>query len=212
MNRRQPAALALIAMLAYALLVPGCATVRGIGDTALALQRLQFKLDGAHPGTLAGVDLAKVTDPGSLSTLDGLKLAQAYASGEWPFAFTLDVAVRNPNDGSGDGTARVGLLESLAWTLELDGVETISGDIPEPVSIPGTGETVILPLRMSLDLYRFFGDRGYEGLLNLALAVAGSEGSTSQVVLSAVPTVSVGGIPLRYPGRIRIVDARFGDS
>jgi len=210
MNRPHPAALALCLLLA--LLAPGCATVRGIGDTALALRRLEFKLDGAHPGTLAGVDLAKASDPASLSAIDGLKLAQAYASGEWPFAFTLDVAVRNPNDGSGGGTSRVGLLESLAWTLELDGVETISGDIPEPVTIPGTGETVILPLRMSLDLYRFFGDRGYEGLLNLALAVAGAEGSTSKVVLSAVPTVSVGGIPLRYPGRIRIVDARFGDS
>jgi hypothetical protein len=118
----------------------------------------------------------------------------------------VDVAVKNPNDGRDSSIA---LLESLAWTLQIDGKETISGDIPDPIEIPGSGETRIVPLAMSLDLYRFFGEEGYEGVLNLALAVAGAEGTASRIALLAVPTVSIGGVAVEYPGAIRIVDKEF---
>jgi hypothetical protein len=97
----------------------------------------------------------------------------------------------------------------LAWTLKIDDQETISGDIPNPIEIPGVGQATVIPLQMSLDLYKFFGDRDYDSLLNLALAIAGQQGSTSRITLSAVPTVSVAGIDLPYPGQIEIVDKEF---
>jgi hypothetical protein len=189
--------------------VTGCSTLKQLSDTVATLQQLQFKLDGVKPGTLAGVDLTKANDPSRLSATDGLRLATAYAEGSWPLSFTLNVAARNPNDdgeGSGGGTA---LLSSLAWTLAIDGKETISGDIPEPLQIPGAGRVTIIPFKMSLDLYRFFGDGGYDDLLNLALAIAGAEGTASRLTLTAVPTVSIAGVPVRYPGAIKIVDTRF---
>lgn len=214
LNRSLPAGWrrAAAACLLLAMILPGggCAGLRQIGNAALSLQKLEFKLAGVHPGTLAGVDLAKVNDPGSLGALDGIRLMDALAREDWPLTFTVDVAVRNPNEASGG--ARAAVLEKLAWTLELDGKETISGDIPQPLEIPAGGEVRTLPLTMSLNLYQFFGEKGYDGLLNLALAVAGAQGSTSHLVLSAVPTVSVGGLPIKYPGKIRIVDTRFGSS
>jgi hypothetical protein len=191
---------------ALAVAAPGCGTMLALRDAAAGLLHLQFKLDGVQPGTLAGVSLAKVSAPASVSPLDGLKLTQAFLEGSWPLTFTVDVAVKNPNDGRDSSIA---LLESLAWTLQIDGKETISGDIPDPIEIPGSGETRIVPLAMSLDLYRFFGEEGYEGVLNLALAVAGAEGTASRIALLAVPTVSIGGVAVEYPGAIRIVDKEF---
>jgi len=185
---------------------PGCSTVNSLLDTAASLQHLQFKLDGVQPGTLAGVNLGKVTDPASLTPLDGLALTQAFLDRSWPLTFTVDVAVRNPNQ---ERDAGIALLESLAWTLEIDGTETVSGNLPDPIEIPGGGETRIVPLDMSLDLYRYFGEQGYEDVLDLALAVAGAKGTASRITLLAVPTVSIGGVPVRYPGSIRIVDKEF---
>jgi len=196
----------LVSLGALVVTAPGCGTMLALRDAAVSLQKLQFKLDGVQPGTLAGVSLAKATDPASLSPLDGLKLTQAFLEGSWPVTFIVDVAVKNPNDGRDSNLA---LLESLAWTLEIDGKETITGNIPDPVEIPGSGETRIVPLTMSLDLYRFFGDKGYESVLNLALAVAGAEGTASRIALLAVPTVSIGGVKVKYPGAIRIVDKEF---
>ncbi len=159
----------------------GCATLQQIQDTLVNIKRLQFKLDSVAPGSLAGINLAAIDSPAKLSIPDGLKLVGAFKQKSLP----------------------------LSMTLKIDGKETISGDIPNPIEVPGTGQATIIPLQMSLDLYKYFSDQGYESLLNLALAIAGQKGSTSRLTLTAVPTVSVAGFALKYPGQVEIVDKEF---
>jgi hypothetical protein len=187
----------------------GCATLQQIQDTLVNIKRLQFKLDSVTPGNLAGINLAAIDGPAKLSIPDGLKLVSAFKQKSLPLSMTLTVAAKNPNDGTGGSSQKSALLKALAWTLKIDGKETISGDIPNPIEVPGTGQATVIPLQMSLDLYKFFSDQGYENLLNLALAVAGQKGSTARITLTAVPTVSVAGIALKYPGQVEIVDKEF---
>jgi hypothetical protein len=187
----------------------GCATLQQIQDTLVNIKRLQFKLDSVTPGNLAGINLAAIDGPAKLSIPDGLKLVSAFKQKSLPLSMTLNVAAKNPNDGTGGSSQKSALLKALAWTLKIDGKETISGDIPNPIEVPGTGQATVIPLQMSLDLYKFFSDQGYESLLNLALAVAGQKGSTARITLTAVPTVSVAGIALKYPGQVEIVDKEF---
>lgn len=189
--------------------ISGCASLQQLQDTLLNVKRLQFKLSGVTPGMLAGINLAAIDSPTKISVLDGLKLANAFRQKSLPVSLTLNVAAKNPNDGTGGGTQKAALLKALAWTLKIDGKETITGDIPSPIEIPGTGQATVIPLQLSLDLYKFFGEQGYESMLNLALAIAGQKGSTARLTLSAVPTVSVGGFDLKYPGQIEIVDKEF---
>jgi hypothetical protein len=187
----------------------GCAAIQQVQDALVNLRRLQFKLDSVAPGTMAGVNLSKVSDPASLNVQDGIKLATAFAQKSLPLSWTLNVEAINPNDGTGGSPKKTATLSSLAWTLKIDEKETISGDIPNPIEIPGTGQATIIPLQMSLDLYEFFSDRSYKEVLNLALAIAGQKGSASRLTLAAVPTVSVAGIKLKYPGQLEIVDKEF---
>lgn len=191
------------------LFISGCASLQQLQDTLLNAKRLQFKLEAVTPGTLAGINLAAIDSPTKISMLDGLKLANAFRQKSLPVSLTLNVAAKNPNDGTGGSPSKAALLKALAWTLKIDGKETIAGDIPSPVEIPGTGQATVIPLQLSLDLYKFFGEQGYDSLLNLALAIAGQKGSTSRLTLSAVPTVSVAGLDLKYPGQIDIVDKEF---
>jgi hypothetical protein len=189
----------------------GCAALQEVQNALVNLKRLQFKLDGVAPGALAGVDLSKVNDPLRFNVIDGLKLTQAFANKSLPLKFTLNVAAKNPNDGTGGSPSSTATLSALAWTLKIDEQETISGDINGPIVIPGTGETAKIPLQMSLDLYQFFHERGYKEVLNLALAIAGQNGSTARLTLAATPTVTVAGVPLKYPGQINIVDKEFSN-
>lgn len=195
----------------FMLMFCGCATLQEMQNAMVNLKRLQFKLDGVNPGTLAGIDLSKVNDPLRFNVIDGLKLTQAFANKSLPLQFTLKVAAKNPNDGSGGAPQSTATLSALAWTLKIDAQETISGDINSPIVIPGTGEVAVIPLSMSLDLYTFFHERGYKDVLNLALAVAGQNGSTARLTLAATPTVTVSGINLKYPGQINIVDKEFSN-
>lgn len=189
--------------------IHGCAALQQMSDALVNLQRLQFKLDGIVPGTLAGVNLAKINDPASLNLQDGIKLTAAFAQKSLPLAFTLNVAAKNPNDGTGGSPQKAALLSGFAWTLSIDQKQTISGDISSPLEIPGTGQATIIPLSMSLDLFQFFGENGYKDILDLAFAIAGKSGSASRLTLAATPSVTVAGVPIKYPGAINIVDKEF---
>lgn len=198
-------------LLSVLLTICGCSALQEMQNALVNLKRLQFKLDGVVPGTLAGVDLSKASDPLRFSVVDGLKLTQAFANKSLPLRFTLNVAAKNPNDGTGGAPQSTATLSALAWTLKIDSQETISGNINSPIVIPGTGEVAQIPLQMSLDLYSFFHERGYKDMLNLALAIAGQNGSTARLTLSATPTVTVSGVNLKYPGQINIVDKEFSN-
>lgn len=189
----------------------GCSALQEMQNALVDLKRLQFKLDSVVPGTLAGVDLSKASDPLRFSVVDGLRLTQAFANKSLPLRFTLNVAAKNPNDGTGGAPQSTATLSALAWTLKIDSQETISGNINSPIVIPGTGQVAQIPLQMSLDLYSFFHERGYKDMLNLALAIAGQNGSTARLTLSATPTVTVSGVNLKYPGQINIVDKEFSN-
>lgn len=206
MNRALGAGLLVIAATVVG---TGCSSLKQFQGSVENLLKLQFKLDGVEPGTLAGVDLTKATRPDALNAMDAVRLAEAYARGEWPLVFDLNVAVKNPNEG--EGGERTALLQALDWTLLIDDRETITGGIPEPIRIPGDGHTTTFPVRMSIDLFAYFADKGYDDVLNLALAVAGKEGTASRITLTAVPTVSIGGVPVKYPGVVTILDREWSN-
>jgi hypothetical protein len=75
--------------------------------------------------------------------------------------------------------------------------------------VPGTGQVTNIPLTMNIDLIEFFGNKGLDNLVNLALALGGQEGSSSKLTLYATPTVSSPLGDIKYPGELKIVDQTF---
>lgn len=185
----------------------GCAQLNALSD----LKKLQFKLDNVNGFRLAGVDVSRAAGKGDIGVTDILNLTSAIAQKRMPADFTLNVAVRNPNDGSGAGRQATSiLLRKIAWTLVVDNRTTISGVTNQSLQIPGTGQATNIPITMSLDLYKFFGERGLDDLLNLALAIGGRNGSASRLRLTARVTAEVPPLPsFEYPGDITIVDKTF---
>ena len=195
-----------------ALLVAGCAQIRDITNALSQLSNLQFKLGSVNNFRLAGVELNKVSDPKRLSISDGLSLTQAFARKSLPASFTLNVEARNPNTGM-SGTRKSSVtLSGLDWRLLIDNVPTVTGNIERPIDIPGSQQASIVPLGVGVDLYEFFGSRGYDGLLSLAMSLGGVQGSAANLKLDAQPTVTTPFGPMTYPKRLTIVDREFRGS
>lgn len=200
--------MAAIAAATMAALANGCAQLGALAD----LKRLQFKLDNVSGFRLAGVDVSRAASKGDIGFADVANLTTSILQKRMPASFTLNVAARNPNDASGGRQATNLFLRKIAWTLIIDDRTTISGVTDQRLQIPGTGQTVNIPLTMELDLYKFFGDRGVDDLINLGLAIGGRNGSASRLKLSARVTVEVPPLsPIEYPGDITIVDKSFSN-
>lgn len=186
-----------------------CNVIKDVSKMVTNLQKCQFKLENVEGFKLAGFSLSKISSIKDFNVLDAAKLFQAFQSKKLPVEFTLNVAAVNPNDGT-SGTAKSNVtLKSLDWKLLIDGVQTIAGAVNTPIEIPGNNQKTIIPLDMKLDLYEFFGTKGYESLINLALAIGGVNGSASKLTLNAKPTISTPFGAMTYPGEIQIIDKEF---
>jgi len=191
------------------LLILFTTTSCSVYQTMVNLSRLQFKLGDVNNFTVSGIKISNKRSLNDFNPLEILNLTQAIASGKLPASFTLNVEAKNPNDGSGGYPKTNATLKEFPWRLEVDNVETIAGNIGAPVTVPGTGEISNIPLTMNIDLIEFFGNKGYENLINIALTLGGQQGSSSKLTLFASPTVTSPIGDIKYPGEIKIVEQSF---
>ncbi len=197
--------------LIFVVLAAGCSP-REITRALTDLKNLQFKLRDVDNFRLAGITLADKKSIKDFSLSDGLALTRAITSETAPAEFTVNVIARNPNDGQAGRQSAQLTITSLDYRLLIDGRQTISGDIEKPIYIPGSKEETVFPLKMKLDLLQFFSDKGKDGILNLALALGGVEGSASRISIDMRPTVKSSLLgEIRYPGRLLIVDKEFSN-
>lgn len=178
-----------------------CGTLNALAG----LSRLQFKLDNVTQVRLAGIDITNKRSVSDLSVMDGINLVNAFRTGKFPLTFTLNVATRNPNER----TANLSTIElvEFPWRLLIDGRETISGGITNSVAVPSGGETRNIGLGVSVDLKQFFAEKGYDDIINLAMAVAGQ--GAAKLQLKAQPTMGTTLGRIRYPSELTIVNTEF---
>ncbi|MCX8054781.1 MAG: hypothetical protein N3A67_03830 [Ignavibacteria bacterium] len=201
----------IIFFIASLVLIAGCSAVKQLSDALENLRRIQFKIAGVSNLRVAGIDVSNKKKISDFSVSEALKLTNAFASKKLVSDFILNVDAKNPNNGTTQKSSNsTALITNFDWRLLIDDTPTVNGNIASPVSVPGKGQTVVIPLSVNLDLYEFFGNAGYDRVINLALAVAG-EGGSSRIKLDAKPTVRIGSFPITYPGRITIVDYEFRD-
>ncbi|MCX7879167.1 MAG: hypothetical protein N2517_00710 [Ignavibacteria bacterium] len=178
------------AMLLFALLSSSCQQIRNITHKLGSFTALRFKIESITQFSLAGINLATKSSLNDFTAVDALKIGQEIAGNRLPVSFVINVAVKNPNTGFG-GTKPIPVkLSQFKWTLFIDGIQTVSGGLAKEYHFPSSSEPSHLPLEVKMDLFQFFGNRGYEGLMNLALKLGGFNSNPSIITIEAEPTFS----------------------
>ena len=172
--------LALIFGATLLLLLSSCATLQ----QAMELSSVKFTFDRVSSARVAGIDLMNLRSVEQLDMFQMARATLALSRENLPLDLTVHVKTENPLVNQVAAT-----LVSMDWTLMLDGRETISGTLNDRISLPA-GEAQTIPLRLSLNMFKFFNEKNAVDLLDLALAFAGSKGSIPQgVALKVRPTI-----------------------
>lgn len=198
-----------IMVLTFATFWQSCSVLKDITNTLADIGRLTFKLDNVSNMTVSGINISNKKSFSDISTSDVFKLTSSFATKQFPANFTLNVLASNPNNGKDGKKSTNAFIQSLDYRLILDDVNTINGDINSEIVVPGSGEATMIPLSMGLDLYKFFGNRGYESIVNLALAIGGVGSTPAKIKLDIKPTVRTAIGPMTYPGRITVVNQEW---
>jgi len=184
--------------------ISGCSMFNAIKN----ISQLKFKLGTVGNFQLNGISISNKSRLQDFNSGDLLKLTTAFASKKMPVTFTLNVEAYNPNASTTTSTASDIVLVSFPWRLLIDDVETITGSIGSPVTVP-VSKTIIIPIQAELDLFKFFGDKGYDKIINLALMLGGSNGSATNIKLVATPTINSVLGRMTYPGELTIIDKEY---
>ncbi len=186
----------LIFTILSAFVLNSCDVLNQISQVAM-LSKCQFRLSTLTNTKLAGVNVQNIKSYKDLSLVDVTKVTAAYATGNLPLSFTLNVEAKNPN------TTAAG-MSKLDWILLIDDLEVLTGVTEQRITIPANGGTAVLPLNLSFDLLKVIEARNVESLANFGLNLAGAGNRPTRVTLKAKPTIYVGSSPITYPDYITI--------
>lgn len=207
MNLKRKILFTTILFVVFSLVFSACSVI----ETATNLQKLKFKVSGIEDFRLMDVSLSGKTSVTDLSWSDALKLKDLLTMKSFPVSFVLNLDALNPNDGKTSPIKSDATITGMEWRLLIDDVPTISGNINSPIAIPSTGQSVTIPIQMNLDLYKFFSDKNYDKLLDLALALGGMNKDLTKVKLDIRPTVRTMFGNITYPGWITAVNKTYSN-
>ena len=193
------------------MIIAGCNVINSILNTVSDLKNIEFKLGTVNNFHLANVNISDKRSISDVSVTDVLKLTQAVKNKSLPTNFTLNVLAKNPNTKNANSKQSNldAVMSNFDWILFIDNNETISGRVNTPVTIPQGGKTETIGVIIGLDLMKFFGNKGYDDIINLAMAIGGVNGSSSRLMLKIKPSISIAGFPISYPNYITVVDKEF---
>lgn len=181
----------------------------------LTLLRCQFRIENTEDFFLTGIQLDSLEN---LSVAQIAEVVAVWSSGSCPVDFTLNIGIHNPNNGSTGPDIIPVTLTSLVWDLYLDGDSGISfdttwvasGTMTEPLEVPGSQETVLLPLDISFDAFALMSEVGVLDFIDLALAIGGIDSDLrtgdhiGRMLVTAVPTISTPFGEMVYSGSLNI--------
>ncbi|NOQ21565.1 MAG: hypothetical protein GQ565_02790 [Candidatus Aegiribacteria sp.] len=200
----------LYGILVFSILLMACSPT-----DALTLLRCQFRIENTEKFLVTGIQLDSLEN---LSVIQIAEVVAVWTSGSCPVDFTLNIGIHNPNNGSTGPDIIPVTLTSLVWDLYLDGDSGIafdttwvaSGTMTGPLEVPGSNETVLLPLDISFDAVAFMSEVGVLNFIDLALAIGGIDSHLrtsdhiGRMLVTAVPTISTPLGQMTYSGSLNI--------
>lgn len=195
----------LISLLIIFSVLSGCSILKTMEN----ISRLKYKIHSALDYKILGIDVKGKKSIKDFNSIEMLKLSSGLLKGTLPLTFTLNIEAKNPNDGSG-GYPRTDLtLESFPYKLFVNDKEIITGNISQPLNVPGIGESTLIKLNIEFDLAKSVKEKSLDDVLSLLLNLGGLGGSTSNLKLLVKPVVGTPIGSINYPNEITIVDKTF---
>lgn len=178
-------------VLSFAIISVSCKTLMSYVNVV----KCDFRMESLKNPRVAGIDVSRIKSFSDLSFMQAGKITTSYLSGNIPLDFTINLEAKNPNTAE----ARMAQFD---WILKIDDVQITTGTNQKEYTIPANDGSVIMPLKISVNLLDVLTNEAKDALLNFGLNLADASGKPTRVGMQIKPTINVSGVPITYPGYI----------
>jgi len=185
--------------------ISGCA----VFNTVQNIARLKYRILSTENYRISGIEVDNKKSIKDFTSVELLKLSVAIAKGSLPATFLINVEAENPNDGKGDYPRSDINIIKFPWRLFLNDKEIADGDISNSVYVPGRGESVIVPIKVQLDIMKLIKEKSFEDIIALIKRLGGIHGTTANIKLLVKPSLGTSIGNIEYPDEITIADKSF---
>ncbi|MBB6610766.1 hypothetical protein H7F15_06930 [Pontibacter sp. Tf4] len=157
-----------------------------------AFTEANYKLQGIEDLRLNGVDVTDKRSPFDFSSAEGDSLLNAFTTNKLQATTTLYLDVQMPDPE----VARSMQVTNLTWQLLVDGRETLTGTIAEPLHLQNGLNK--LPVNSTVTLAEVGGLQNYEGFSLLTTLISSGKDARDRLEFRIKPTIDtpVGNITL----------------
>lgn len=163
-----------------------------------ALEKCKYEFLSADSIFLAGADVNKLIEGGRIDVSRLPGVAMGFLNRDIPLSGLLTIRITNP-------TNSLAGIRQFAYKIAVEGNEIVDGISEAPIEIP-PGETIIVPVKLQANVYKFLSDRQTLDKL-LAFIQNVQQGNMDEKInltFKIKPTLALGNKEINYPGYINI--------
>lgn len=169
-----------------------CRTIREVKNLA----QCEFSTTTIENLRLANINVQDASEISEISPLEIAGILRSVSQKTLPLSFIVNINISNPNE-------KLAALNYLEWIAEIDKVEIAKGIVNQRYEI-AAGQSIIMPLQISSDLYKIFSQKEGRDLVGKALGIKDEDNRPKNLTLRVKPSISVGKGYVKYPGYITV--------
>ena len=169
-----------------------CRTIREVKNLA----QCEFSTTTIENLRLANVSVQDVSEIAEINPLEIAGILRSVSQKTLPLSFVVNINISNPNE-------KLAALNYLEWIAEIDKVEIAKGVVNQRYEI-AAGQSIVMPLQISSDLYKIFSQKEGRDLIGKALGIKDDDNRPKNLTLRVKPSISVGKGYVKYPGYITV--------
>jgi len=179
-------------LLLFPFILFNCRTIREVKNLA----QCEFSTTTIENLKLANVNVQDASEIAEIGPLEIANILRSVSQKTLPLSFTINININNPNE-------KLAALNYLEWIAEIDKVEIAKGLVNQRYEIPA-GQSIVMPLQVSSDLYKIFSQKEGRDLIGKALGIKDDDNRPKNLTLRVKPSISVGKGYIKYPGYIAV--------
>ncbi len=175
----------------YLVLLVTLLSACSVYKTLANISYVKFKIKDITNFSVLGINISHKSGLKDLSFGEIAKLTAATTRDELPVVFTIDIEAKNSNKNAYEATDVK--ISSFPFTLYYNDKELISGNIDNPVSVPGKNQTIVFPVKIGFDVLKVFNNMPLEDIAGLLFDLGGKNKNLDAIKIKATPVLMLPG-------------------